>query len=77
MMKDQLLLLGCADTILVPRSRYICLEPTLGISMDPLDLQCYGCGKGIVGGRIGGWGIANEGVASMILSTGYFAQHDD
>ena len=28
--------------------------------------KSYGCGAGIVGGRVGGWGIANEGGASVI-----------
>ena len=28
--------------------------------------QSYGCGAGIVGGRVGGWGIENEGGASVI-----------
>jgi hypothetical protein len=30
----------------------------------------YGCGVGIVGGRVGGWGIANEGGADRVIRNG-------
>jgi hypothetical protein len=30
----------------------------------------YGCGVGIVGGRVGGWGIANEGGADCVIRIG-------
>ena len=30
----------------------------------------YGCGIGVVGGRIGGWGIANEGGADRVVRNG-------
>jgi hypothetical protein len=29
--------------------------------------KSYGCGIGIVGGRIGGWGIENEGAADPVV----------
>ena len=32
--------------------------------------QSYGCGTGIVGGRIGGWSIGNEGGADRVLRNG-------
>jgi hypothetical protein len=34
--------------------------------------QCesHGCGVGIVGGRVGGWGFANEGGADCVIRNG-------
>jgi hypothetical protein len=53
---------------------YINLEPTTGwwccqgFPWDLLDLQRYGCGIGIVGGRIGGMGI--EGITDRVVRNG-------
>ena len=32
--------------------------------------ESYGCGLGIVGGRVGGWGIANEGGVNCVIRIG-------
>jgi hypothetical protein len=47
----------------------LCVPPP-ATTMGLIYGESYGCGVGIVGGRVGGWGIANEGGADCVIRNG-------
>ena len=57
-----------ARCLLRPRKLCLLISASIEQHMEILIFgESYGCGTGIVGGRIGGWGIGNEGGVDPVV----------